>query len=78
MSDPFRLADQPVERLRPFFQSHGKPRVDKRRVLSGNVFVNLNAMCWRYAERLLLDITALQRWSRRRCYEERRDMSRRD
>ena len=41
-----------MERLRPFFpKSHGKPRVDDRRVLSGIIFVNRNGMCWRDAPR---------------------------
>ena len=36
MSDLFWLTDEQMERLRPFFpKSHGKPRVDDRRVLSG-------------------------------------------
>ncbi len=36
MSDLFWLTDEQIERLRPFFpKSHGKPRVDDRRVLSG-------------------------------------------
>ena len=36
-----------MERLRPFFpKSHGKPRVDDRRVLSGIVFVNRNGLRW--------------------------------
>ncbi|MEP9403130.1 IS5 family transposase [Sphingomonas sp. VNH70] len=39
-----------IERLRPFFpKSHGKPRVDDRRVLSGIVFVNRNGLRWRDA-----------------------------
>ena len=41
MSDLFWLTDEQMERLRPFFpESHGKPRVDDQRVLSGIVFVN--------------------------------------
>ena len=41
MSDLYWLTDEQMERLRPFFpKSHGKPRVDDRRVLSGIVFVN--------------------------------------
>jgi len=40
MSDLFWLTDEQMERLRPFFpKSHGRPRVDDRRVLSGIVFV---------------------------------------
>jgi transposase len=39
-----------MERLQPFFpKSHGKPRVDDRRVLSGIVFVNSNGLRWRDA-----------------------------
>ena len=39
-----------MERLRPFFpKSHGKPRVDDRRVLSGIVLVNKNGLRWRDA-----------------------------
>ena len=39
-----------MERLRPFFpKSHGKPRVDDRRVLSGIIFVNRNGLRWRDA-----------------------------
>jgi transposase len=50
MSDLFWLTDEQMERLRPFFpKSHGKPRVDDRRVLSGIVFVNRNRLRWRDA-----------------------------
>jgi hypothetical protein len=36
MSNLFWLTDEQMERLKPFFpKSHGKPRVDDRRVLSG-------------------------------------------
>lgn len=50
MSDLFWLTDEQMGRLRPFFpKSHGKPRVDGRRVLSGIVFVNRNRLCWRDA-----------------------------
>ena len=41
-----------MERLRPFFpKSHGKPRVDDRRVLRGIVFINRNGLRWRDAPR---------------------------
>ncbi|WP_298089721.1 IS5 family transposase [uncultured Sphingomonas sp.] len=50
MNDLFWLTDEQMERLRPFFpKSHGKPRVDDRRVLSGIVFVNKNGLRWRDA-----------------------------
>ena len=50
MSELFWLTDKQIERLRPFFpKSHGKPRVDDWRVLSGIVFVNRNGLRWRDA-----------------------------
>ena len=50
MSDLFWLTDEQMARLQPFFpKSHGKPRVDDRRVLSGIVFVNRNGLRWRDA-----------------------------
>ncbi len=45
MSDLYRLTDGQMARLEPYFtKSHGKPRVDDRRVLSGIVFVNRNGL----------------------------------
>lgn len=39
-----------MARLEPFFpQSHGKPRVDDKRVLSGIIFINRNGLRWRDA-----------------------------
>jgi transposase len=36
-----------MTRLEPYFpKSHGKPRVDDRRVLSGIVFLNRNGLRW--------------------------------
>jgi hypothetical protein len=47
MSNLFWLTDKQMERLKPFFsQSHGKPRVDDRRVLSGIIFINRNGLRW--------------------------------
>jgi transposase len=44
------LRDEQMERLEPYFpKSHGKPRVDDRRVLSGIIFVNRNGLRWRDA-----------------------------
>lgn len=41
MRDLVWLTDEQMERLSPLFpKSHGKPRVNDRRVLSGIVFVN--------------------------------------
>jgi len=44
------LTDEQMARLEPYFpKSHGKPRVDDRRVLSGIIFVNRNGLRWRDA-----------------------------
>jgi len=52
MSDLYWLTDDQMARLQPFFpRSHGKPRVDDRRVLSGIIFVNRNGLRWRDAPR---------------------------
>ena len=45
MSDLYWLTNEQMARLQPYFpKSHGKPRVDDRRVLSGIVFVNRNRL----------------------------------
>ena len=50
MSDLFWLTDDQMARLKPFFPlSHGVPRVDDRRVLSGIIFINRNGLRWRGA-----------------------------
>ena len=50
MSDLFWLTDAQMGRLKPFFpKSHGKPRVDDMRVLSGIIFINRNGLRWRDA-----------------------------
>ena len=50
MSDLCWLTDEQMERLKPFFPvSHGVPRVDDRRVLSGIIFINRNGLRWRDA-----------------------------
>jgi transposase len=50
MSDLYWLTDEQMARLSPYFpKSHGKPRVDDRRVLSGIIFVNRNGLRWRDA-----------------------------
>jgi transposase len=47
MSNLFWLTEAQVARLEPFFpKSHGKPRVDDRRVLSGIIFINRNGLRW--------------------------------
>ena len=52
MSDLYWLTNEQMARLQPFFpKSHGRPRVDDRRVLSGIIFVNRNGLRWRDAPR---------------------------
>ena len=51
MSDLFWLTEAQMACLEPFFpKSHGKPRVDDRRVLSGIIFINRNGLRWRDGE----------------------------
>ena len=50
MSDLIWLSDAQMRRIEPYFPlSHGVPRVDDRRVLSGIVFVIRNGLRWRDA-----------------------------
>ena len=50
MSDLFWLSQAQMRRIEPYFPlSHGVPRVDDRRVLSGIVFVIRNGLRWRDA-----------------------------
>ena len=52
MSDLFWLTDKQMRRIEPYFPlSHGIPRVDDRRVLSGIIFVIRNGLRWRDAPR---------------------------
>ena len=50
MSDLFWLTRAQLARLEPYFPlSHGKPRVDDLRVISGIIFVIKNGLRWRDA-----------------------------
>lgn len=50
MSDLFWLSKAQMRRIEPFFPlSHGVPRVDDRKVVSGIVFVIRNGLRWRDA-----------------------------
>lgn len=50
MPDLFWLSDVQLDRIKVYFPlSHGVPRVDDRRVLSGIVFVIRNGLRWRDA-----------------------------
>src|SRR3546814_13655511 len=52
MSDLYGLTDEQMARLQPYFpNSHGRARVDDRRVLRGIIFVNRNGLRWRDAPR---------------------------
>ncbi len=47
MSNLFWLTDAQMAHLEPFFpKSHGKPRVDDRRLLSGIILINRNGFLW--------------------------------
>ena len=50
MSDLLWLSEAQMRRIKPYFPlSHGVPRVDDRRVLSGVIFVIRNGLRWRDA-----------------------------
>ena len=50
MSDLFWLTKQQMRRIEPYFPlSHGVPRVDDRRIVSGIIFVIRNGLRWRDA-----------------------------
>lgn len=47
MSNLYWQCEDQMARLRPYFpKSHGVPRVDDRRVLSGIIFINSNGLRW--------------------------------
>ncbi|ETA50193.1 IS5/IS1182 family transposase [Rhodobacteraceae bacterium PD-2] len=73
MSDLFWLSDAQMARLEPYFpKSHGKPRVDDRRVLSGIIFINRNGLRWRDAPAAYAPHKTLyNRWKRWRWVAER-------
>ena len=52
MGDLFWLSEAQMRRIEPYFPlSHGVPRVDDRRVVSGIIFVIRNGLRWRDAPR---------------------------
>ena len=67
MSDLYWLTDEQMARLEPYFpKSHGRPRVDDRRGLSGMIFVNRNGLRWRDAPKDYgPNKTLYNRWKRR-------------
>ena len=66
MSDLYWLSDTQMAKLDPFSpKSHGKPRVDDKRVLSGIIFINRNGWRWRDApEAYGPHKTLYSRWKR--------------
>ena len=69
MSDLFLLSESQLRRISPYFPlSHGVPRVDDRRVLSGIIFVIRNGLRWRDAPQAYRPPKTLYnrfiRWSR--------------
>ena len=52
MSDLIWLSEAQMRRIEPYFPlSHGMPRLDDRRVISGIIFVIRNGLRWRDAPR---------------------------
>jgi Transposase and inactivated derivatives len=52
MSTLFSLSSEQLERIKPYFPlSHGAPRVDDRRVLSGIIYVIKHGLQWKDAPR---------------------------
>ena len=50
MSDIWLLSEAQMRRIEPYFPlSHGIPRVDDRRIVSGIIFVIRNGLRWRNA-----------------------------
>jgi putative transposase len=69
MSDNYWLSEIQIERIKPYFpRSHGRPRVDDRRVISGIIHVIRNGLRWRDAPEIYGPHKTLYnrfvRWSR--------------
>lgn len=69
MSDCYWLTKTQLERIKPYFpKSHGRPRVDDRRVISGIIHVIRNGLRWRDAPEVYGSHKTLYnrfvRWSR--------------
>jgi len=75
MRDLFWLTEVQLSRIEPFFPlSHGVPRVDDRRVISGIIFVIKNGLRWRdapsdYGPHKTL-YNRFIRWSKRGVFNE--------
>lgn len=52
MTEVYLMSRKQLQRIKPYFPvSHGKPRVDDRRVLSGIIYVIRNGLQWKDAPR---------------------------
>jgi putative transposase len=50
MSEPWLLSEPQMRRIEPYFPlSHGIPRVDDRRIVSGIIYVIRGGLMWRDA-----------------------------
>ena len=75
MGDLFLLSERQMRRISPYFPlSHGVPRVDDRRVVSGIIFVIRNGLRWRDAPKGYGPHKTLYnrfiRWSRLGVFDE--------
>lgn len=74
MSDCYWLTEPQLERIKPYSpQPHGRPRVDDRRVISGNIHVIRNGLRWRdapeiYGSHMTL-YNRIVRWSRKGVFD---------
>lgn len=74
MSDHYWLTEPQLERIKPYFpRSHGRPRVDDRRVISGIIHVIRNGLRWRDAPDIYGPHKTLYnrfvRWSRKGVFD---------
>ena len=74
MSDHYWLTEAQLERIKPYFpRSHGRPRVDDRRVISGIIHVIRNGLRWRDAPGIYGPHKTLYnrfvRWSRKGIFD---------
>ncbi len=74
MSKLFLLSERQMVRISPHFpRSHGKPRVDDRRVISGIIYVIRNGLQWKDAPKEYGSHKTLYnrfvRWSRNGVFE---------
>ena len=75
MSDQFWLSEEQLARIQPYFpRSHGVPRVDDRKVISGIIHVIRNGLRWRDAPAVYGPHKTLYnrfiRWSKMGVFEQ--------